>query len=107
MLLAAVLLLGVAAFLLGRLSVAIEPAAPVVLYVPEATAALETVQRKETTAPQSATTGSYVASKNGSVYHLPWCSGAQRIKEENKVWYETKEVAEAAGLRPAANCKGI
>jgi hypothetical protein len=49
----------------------------------------------------------YVASKNGSKYHLPWCSGAQRIKEENKIWFETKEEAERASYSPAANCKGL
>lgn len=49
----------------------------------------------------------YVASKNGSVYHFPWCSGAQRIKEENKVWFRTKEEADRAGYRPASNCKGL
>ncbi len=51
--------------------------------------------------------GNYVASKSGTKYHLPWCSGAQRIKEENKVWFKTKAEAEAAGYTPAANCKGI
>jgi hypothetical protein len=51
--------------------------------------------------------GTYVASKSGSAYHFPWCSGAQRIKEENKVWFETKEEAERAGYRPASNCKGL
>lgn len=49
----------------------------------------------------------YVGSKNGTVYHLPHCSGAKRIKEENKITFDTKEEAEAAGYRPAANCKGI
>jgi hypothetical protein len=49
----------------------------------------------------------YVASKNGTKYHLPWCSGAQRIKEENKIWFKTKAEAQAAGYEPAANCKGI
>lgn len=49
----------------------------------------------------------YVASKSGTKYHLPWCSGAKRIKEENKIWFATKEAAEAAGYTPAANCKGI
>lgn len=51
--------------------------------------------------------GGYVASKNGSVYHLPWCSGAQRINDENKVYFGSKAAAEAAGYRPAKNCKGI
>ncbi len=49
----------------------------------------------------------YVASKNGTKYHFPWCSGAQTIKEENKIWFSTKEEAEKAGYTPAANCKGL
>lgn len=56
-------------------------------------------------APQ--TGGYYVGSKSGTKYHLPWCSGAERIKEENKVIFATKEEAEKAGYTPAANCKGI
>ncbi len=51
--------------------------------------------------------GGYVASKDGTKYHLPWCGSAKRIKEENKIWFNTKEEAEAAGYVPAANCKGI
>lgn len=49
----------------------------------------------------------YVASKSGTKYHLPWCPGAKQIKEENKVWFATKVDAEKAGYTPAANCKGI
>ncbi len=52
-------------------------------------------------------TGKYLGSQRGSVYHLPWCSGAQRIKEENKIWFQSKEEAERKGYRPATNCKGI
>ena len=51
--------------------------------------------------------GQYVASKNGTKYHLPWCSGAKRIGEANKIWFATKEAAEKAGYTPAANCRGI
>jgi len=51
--------------------------------------------------------GAFVASKTGEAYHFPWCSGVLRIKEENKVWFETREAAEAAGYRPAKNCKGL
>lgn len=51
--------------------------------------------------------GQYVASKSGKAYYLPWCGGVSRIKEENKVWFETKEEAEAKGYAPAKNCKGI
>ncbi|MCK5285961.1 MAG: hypothetical protein KAJ58_01915 [Candidatus Pacebacteria bacterium] len=51
--------------------------------------------------------GKYVASRSSKLYHAPWCSGAQRIKEENKIWFQTKEEAEASGRSPASNCKGI
>jgi hypothetical protein len=51
--------------------------------------------------------GAYVASKSGKAYHLPWCSGAQRIKEANKIYFASKAEAEQAGYTPAANCPGI
>lgn len=51
--------------------------------------------------------GKYVGSKNGTKYHLPWCSGAKRIADANKVWFASKEEAESLGYIPAANCKGI
>lgn len=51
--------------------------------------------------------GMYVGSRNGRVYHLPSCSGAKRIKDENKVWFKDKKDAEERGYKPASNCKGI
>lgn len=56
---------------------------------------------------ESATQGLYVGSKSGTKYHLPTCSGAQRISESNKVWFATKADAEKAGYTPALNCPGI
>lgn len=53
------------------------------------------------------TTGAYVGSKKGTKYHLPWCGGAQRINEANKIWFADKESAEKAGYTPAGNCPGI
>lgn len=49
----------------------------------------------------------YLASKTGTKYYLPTCGTAKRIKEENKVWFSTKDEAEAAGYGPAANCPGL
>lgn len=49
----------------------------------------------------------YVASKNGKAYYLPTCGGVSRIKEENKVYFATKQEAESAGYRPAGNCPGL
>lgn len=48
-----------------------------------------------------------VGSISGTKYHFPWCSGAQRIKNENKVWFSTPQEARKAGYTPAANCKGL
>lgn len=47
-----------------------------------------------------------VVSKSSSSkkYHYTWCSGASRIKEENKVWFETAAAAAAAGYSLAGNC---
>jgi hypothetical protein len=51
--------------------------------------------------------GGVVASRTGNVYHLPWCSGAKRILEKNKIWFKSPQEARKAGLTPAANCKGL
>ncbi len=53
------------------------------------------------------TAHTYVGSRTGKKYHLPWCPGAKQMKEENKVWFATKDEAEKAGYTPASNCKGI
>lgn len=51
--------------------------------------------------------GEVVASKSGTKYYYPWCSGVSRIKEENKVWFKSIADAKAKGLTPAANCDGL
>lgn len=48
-----------------------------------------------------------VASKNGKKYYYIWCSGADRIKEENKIWFATVEEAKSHGLEPASGCTGL
>ncbi len=57
--------------------------------------------------PASPSQGGFVASKSGTKYHYPWCPGVLNIKEENKIWFSTKEQAAAAGYTPAGNCKGL
>lgn len=48
-----------------------------------------------------------VASKQGARYYYEWCSGAERLKESNKIWFESASAAEAAGYTLAANCEGL
>lgn len=54
-----------------------------------------------------ANSGQYVASQKGKKYHWPWCPGGKSIKEENKIWFNSREDAERAGYTPAANCPGL
>lgn len=56
------------------------------------------------TETEASKNGSVVASKTGSKYHLPWCSGAARISEAKKVIFASEEEAQKAGYGPAANC---
>jgi hypothetical protein len=115
MLAAVVLLVGVGAFGLGRLSAATEgPVALRVLYPeaklaqPLASTAAVAQAAKAAPAPSAVQgSGAYVASKNGSKYYLVSCSGANRIKPENKVYFGSKAEAQAAGYGPAANCPGL
>ena len=51
--------------------------------------------------------GEVIASKSGTVYYLPACSGVSRILPENRVTYPSRAAAEAKGLKPAKNCKGL
>ncbi len=51
--------------------------------------------------------GEVVASKSGSKYHFPWCSGAKSIKPENLITFGSIEEARKAGYEPAKNCKGL
>jgi methylphosphotriester-DNA--protein-cysteine methyltransferase len=57
--------------------------------------------------PVSTSPKVYVASKTGKAYYLPSCAAANRIKEENKVWFSSQEGAEKAGYTKAANCPGL
>ncbi len=61
----------------------------------------------QVTVAKPATVGKYVASKNGTKYYLATCSGAKRIKDENKVWFASVEDAKASGRTAASNCKGM
>ncbi len=114
-----IVLVGAGAFGLGRLSTDDrEQRVPVQIIESAAVresqaAALGSLSEKKSTETPTTTTpvlqdgGKLVGSKNGTKYHFPWCSGAVRILEENKLWFNSIEEARAAGYTPAANCKGL
>ena len=47
----------------------------------------------------------YLASKNGKLYYPVLCSGAKRILEKNRVWFESQSEAEKLGYILSSNCK--
>lgn len=87
-------LIAVIGFGLGRLSLVVPDKEPVKI-------------EKSDLRSANASLGLYLASKNGSNYYLPSCSGADRIKEENKIWFSSKEEAESLGYKPALNCPDL
>ena len=115
---ALLLVASAASFGLGRQSILmsedvknVEKQASVSLSVPPPTptapAPLKTPEKPLSTTPTTAAQGVVVASKSGSKYHLPTCSGAKTIKPENLISFESVAAAEAAGYAPAANCPGL
>ncbi|MDB5225388.1 MAG: protein of unknown function with transrane region [Candidatus Adlerbacteria bacterium] len=112
---AIVVLVGVGAFGLGRLSADSRESTALRIIYPNAQLATpvaaggvpETAQAASLPAELGQGSGPYVASKNGTKYYLTTCSGAGRIKQENKVYFVSVQEAEAAGFGPAANCPGL
>ena len=119
-------LVGTASFGLGKLSAIEKKKTPIVVYKTDQ-ALLSAVLRNSTmttegeggassdsraaqssaVATLAASKGLVFSSKTGKKYYYPWCSGADRIKEVNKVWFGTIEQARAAGLTPISGCTGL
>ena len=111
---ATIFLVGLSSFGLGRLSLLWPKREPIIVEESKGQASFLPYAPGEvspTTRHQSAAVllnqGKYVASKGGTAYHYPWCASAQKIKEENKIWFQTKEEAESRGYKPAENCEGL
>lgn len=51
--------------------------------------------------------GNLVASKTGTRVYFIWCSGANRIKPENKRYFGSLDEALKKGYKPAQNCPGM
>ncbi len=52
----------------------------------------------------SKTSGSYIANANTGVFHYSWCHYVNRMNEENKVLFTSREAAINAGYRPCKVC---
>jgi hypothetical protein len=105
-----IVLVGCVSFGLGRLSVS-RGAASIVVHQPPGVPAdfiANTVPPQKVAQPQNKAPeveqGIVTASKNGSVYYPFGCSGASRIKPENRVSFVSEQAAVAAGYRLARTC---
>lgn len=106
---ALIFLVGMASFGLGRLSVLWPKKEPIRIEETQNLSNTLVPLHNSVSKPGSIVKpkGKYLTSKSGTSYHYPWCQGALKIKEENKVWFQTKEEAEKAGYKPAGNCEGL
>ena len=112
-----VVFVAVTSFILGQLSVNTnnETTKPFVQMIEpiNLNANIPTTEKAEVTSKIttnstiSDTVNQFVASKNGKRYYLKSCAGAKRIKPENLISFESRELAEAAGYTKAANCPGL
>ena len=98
-LIAVIILVAITGFALGRISAIKEEKFPIQISAKEAKPPSGVLASKPAV--------ELVGTKNGTVYHLLACPGAKSIKEENKIYFSSKEEAQKAGYRPAANCPGL
>ena len=103
---AIIILVGFASFGLGRLSVQSTQKTPVAVVETTQVASVGTIVENTPTTLKEGS-GGVVASKNGTKYHFPWCSGAQRIADKNLINFNSIKEAQDAGYTSAANCKGL
>jgi len=109
---ALLILLVTASFGLGRFTLYEENKVPVVIRndtgLEEATLLSQNGDVKgATTNTVEQSGGEVIASKKGTKYHYPWCSGGKTISPANRITFSSLEEARKAGYTPAANCKGL
>lgn len=90
---AVVVLTSLISFFLGRLSVLEQESGKVEIYYPEIVAELTEGQPAEE---------KVYASRSGTKYYFDWCTS--QVKEENKIYFDTVEKAEATGRTLASGC---
>ena len=50
-------------------------------------------------------TSTIVATKTGKKYYFVWCKGAMNLKEKNKIYFASEDLAKRAGKTLANNCR--
>ncbi len=112
-----IICVGIVSFFIGRFSALDACRGHIIIHPPGSGEALAVPTaatpgffgETDTAMSTSTNTGphNFVASKNGSKYYLPTCSGVKAIAQPNRVYFSTKTEAVDAGYTPATNCKGM
>ena len=113
-----IILIGLAGFGLGKLSALEKGREPVTIKPAQFTAISASSTNTGSISGSSASVlgrqentgrvlGLLVAAKGGTKYYFPSCSGASRISEKNKIWFNSYAEAQSAGYSAAANCVGL
>lgn len=107
-----IVFVGLGSFMLGRASVSQPEQLPALSKVGEQSGSVSQSIDSEITVKKEQSGGFggdiiLVASKSGTKYHLESCPGSKQIKDANKIFFSSREEAEAAGYKPAANCPGL
>lgn len=112
-----IILVGLASYGLGRLSktssgdLKIEYTEPptvmdaAVLGVQSVTKTNEPVKTAVSTPAPKPIPKVYFASTRGNKYYHPGCSGGKTLKEENKIYFNSAQEAEAAGYTISSSCR--
>jgi len=100
-----VVMISIIAFNIGKISLNHEQRAQIKILSPDEVAQQnKTSGSGEVTATKPPLESEVVASKNSTLYHFPWCSGAARISEKNKIIFPNESAAISAGYTLAGNC---
>jgi Metal binding domain of Ada len=98
-----IILVGLGSFGLGRLSKNVPKEPLRVIYEGEEV----NIDKPVSSAINSTktTTGAFFASSKGSKYYSLGCSAGKTIKQENRVYFNTREEAENAGYSLSTSCQ--
>ncbi len=105
-----VILVGLGSFELGRLSKendssGIKIEYPAKSLMQEANALSNMIPVKKVSASTNSIGKNFFASSKGTKYYSLGCSGGRTIKQENRVYFTTKEEAEGAGYELSSSCR--
>lgn len=110
-----IIFVGVSSFLLGRMSVESKNSAFNIIYPDGSTYKEGNINntQKSQISPKieqsnnntnPVINGNFFASKRGHKYYPLGCSAGKTIKDENRIWFDTREEAMASGFELSSSC---